>query len=566
MENRIKPKPYPQTDTPECEGVLLFKNCLNLAHVKTDIRERDKLPNVDGTIELVDGEGSPIGKFDVQVRKIPRGDIKYSCPVSLVAYSLKSTLPVLLICSDVEDKIVYWKHIHNLMPEYKMGTKTFTVHFNENNIIDKNESYIDQWRVILNDYQQRIIEYPKLKNLVDDNLLLNQIDQQDLIYFQTYIKEINLLLDRDFTCIKELFFPDILKLGVGIYDCSKDKITYQLHKIDIGETRPSVCVVKEDPMKALMRKRESDAFYACFSPRKDDPKTRAKEFIYGYLEKAFKKRLFSMHGEYLSAEMLYAFLDKYHKILGIEKSTEYEISQLEKGVYQYLPQAIAAFMYGSEGAREVHVDIDHFNRFCIELKTFPPNMKQSDIRLVFSNNRFLLKHIRESIEYLRSKSITKIYSPLKYSNSQDKPKHRRPFYIYDRETEIYNIKMILSNLLSEYEIFVKGNKLQLNDSPYLNNDTAIVFCYKPIAEENFGMPILSEMHFDNKDNVLDRLTTMVGENAYEDSHEIAQKFNRPPTFISTGIVDFLPKEELFLNFIYRLLGNDLEKHYNMRVY
>ena len=102
-----KPTPYSNTDAAEENAVVIFRSLLDPKRVKADIRTRDKYPNVDGTIELVDQENRPFGKFDIQVKKIGDGKNSYSCPATLVGYSEVSTLPVLLICTDVSLSKVY---------------------------------------------------------------------------------------------------------------------------------------------------------------------------------------------------------------------------------------------------------------------------------------------------------------------------------------------------------------------------------------------------------------------------------------------------------------------------
>jgi len=46
--------------------------------------------NTDGTIELVDDEQLPIGKIEVQVKKIPGGQTPYQCPVELLVFECLS--------------------------------------------------------------------------------------------------------------------------------------------------------------------------------------------------------------------------------------------------------------------------------------------------------------------------------------------------------------------------------------------------------------------------------------------------------------------------------------------
>ncbi len=121
----VKPAPYPNTDAAEVDAVNTFNSLINTKFVKSDIRTRDKVPNVDGTIELVDESRVPYGKIEVQIRKVPTGATSYSCPSTLVAYSTVSTLPFILICVDPEGKKAFWRKISATMPEYREGQKSF---------------------------------------------------------------------------------------------------------------------------------------------------------------------------------------------------------------------------------------------------------------------------------------------------------------------------------------------------------------------------------------------------------------------------------------------------------
>src|SRR5436309_520580 len=91
--SQLRPAPYSGTDAAETEAVTTFRSLLDSRRVRSDVRERDKLPNTDGYIELVDEGGHPRGKIEVQIKKLPAGAISYKCPTSLVAYSTITTLP-----------------------------------------------------------------------------------------------------------------------------------------------------------------------------------------------------------------------------------------------------------------------------------------------------------------------------------------------------------------------------------------------------------------------------------------------------------------------------------------
>lgn len=77
-----KPAGYPSTDAAEIEALNVLRMALDPVRVKADLKERDKHPNIDGYVELVDEDIKPVGKLEVQVRKIPEGVTKYQCPTS----------------------------------------------------------------------------------------------------------------------------------------------------------------------------------------------------------------------------------------------------------------------------------------------------------------------------------------------------------------------------------------------------------------------------------------------------------------------------------------------------
>ena len=111
-EKRIKPAAYSKTDTPEAEAVATFEFLADKKHLKLDLRKRDKVPNIDGYIEIVDDLGCPVGKLEVQIKKLPENERKMQCPLSLFSYSERTGNPVLFVAVDTGQKRAYWHHIH----------------------------------------------------------------------------------------------------------------------------------------------------------------------------------------------------------------------------------------------------------------------------------------------------------------------------------------------------------------------------------------------------------------------------------------------------------------------
>ncbi len=98
-EKRIRPAAYPQTDTPEVAAVATFEFLANHKNLKLDVWKRDKIPNIDGYIEIVDDLGYPVGKLEVQIKKLPDRELRMQCPLKLFAYSEKTGNPILICWS-----------------------------------------------------------------------------------------------------------------------------------------------------------------------------------------------------------------------------------------------------------------------------------------------------------------------------------------------------------------------------------------------------------------------------------------------------------------------------------
>lgn len=54
MNETIRPTSYSSTDEDEVLAIQIFEQSLDCSLVKSDIKKRDKTPNVDGYLEIVD--------------------------------------------------------------------------------------------------------------------------------------------------------------------------------------------------------------------------------------------------------------------------------------------------------------------------------------------------------------------------------------------------------------------------------------------------------------------------------------------------------------------------------
>ena len=99
------------------KSVRLVKDLLEDHHVNdSQLEEGGTLANIDGYIELLDGEDRIEAKFTVQVKHLtypPKETVAfYDIPQSLFGYAqrMKGELVIFIAC-DTDNKIFYWKHI-----------------------------------------------------------------------------------------------------------------------------------------------------------------------------------------------------------------------------------------------------------------------------------------------------------------------------------------------------------------------------------------------------------------------------------------------------------------------
>ena len=55
-----RPAGYTSTDSAEIEALNVFRAALDVDRVKLDLKERDRHPNIDGYVELVDDSYIPL--------------------------------------------------------------------------------------------------------------------------------------------------------------------------------------------------------------------------------------------------------------------------------------------------------------------------------------------------------------------------------------------------------------------------------------------------------------------------------------------------------------------------
>lgn len=571
----MRPRPYPPTDPAEQAAVTVFKSLIDNRYVKADVRTRDKYPNIDGTIELVDEDGIPLGKLDVQIRAIGVEKTKYSCPVSLVAYSTRSTLAVLLICVDASNKRAFWRHISPAMPEFKDNQQSFTIDFSlVSDLIDPTGNYIQRWTQIALDYQDRISKFPILDKEVANKLKLQGVEASDRELFQRFIDTVNNLLDNDFIAVKEILYPGGWKLGVGIVSSDQSHVHYQLYTIPYREPSPLVCKLDSGFFPA--RQASPNAICEVISSRESiaNHERAGKDFVLGEVRKIIEKRALPLYGPLLAADVLIAFVDSYYSCLGVAPDLDrYSVKDLEYALNQHLIQIWATLWSKIDIGSNVHIimDLDSLSDFLRRYPMKPVASTRVPVNFSIQSRSFPVKAAFDALRYLVANQIKDVLRPFGRRDLPPSPGRDWILSGYSSNNEISSITHVLSHSIEEYKVFTENNRFNFPKSPYLDSNTSVIFEYEPIGSTEFDGPGFREHHIDNIHHALPKQLVFIRD--AEHHHVDTSKFPNiavdgtvySASSSSNGFASFFFQPTPVLNLIYRMLSHDLSEHYKMTI-
>lgn len=571
-----KPAPYSNTDSAENRAVAIFQYKIDSDYIKADVKTRDKYPNIDGTVEIVDDDNVPLGKIEVQIRAIPSGTRKYSCPSSLVAYSDVSTLPVVLVCVDVSNEMIYWRSMSSSMPEHKAGQDSFTITFDPDvDQVDATNLYITRWMELASDYQECIARYPSLREKVENEFGLTNVTASKVVFFQRLADTLNNLLDIDFVAFKRALFPGTWKLGVGIIDVSSDVGTYLLYRIPYGENSPilskfegSLFELLKDVPNSFIAK---DVDTSEIQNATEEGHRLALEFVM----KAVKRRLLTVHGRLLAQELLFWFIDRFWFCLGLEKSDVYLLSDVSLALNRYLP------LWYSKAQEYLGSQTMDFEMVVTSLRPAELERIRSEAERAVSENApvplvrvfsdsLSFRAIFESLEYLRAISADQIHR-LYIPRSEDLMKGNFIWSGYDAEGLKHNIDLILTGSIDEYREFVSANNIVLEQSDYLGDEKAFVlaFDYQGCIDggRNFW---LTKLVVDNPNNRLEKVTIVdksIAEAVIQDRERQTIRIDGYDYKIISGGQEAgteLFSETPILDRVYSMLKEDLQLNYDLR--
>jgi len=470
------PAEYPKTGYPESESILCVQNLINRSRIKAHISENDKTPNHDGFFELLDENRKPIGKVTIQVKTLAAGEVKFSCPSELPAYSRTLSEPFLLLCADATNHRAFWKHIEWAMPEFKQAQKTFTIHFADADSIDAEGNYLERWISICDDYRKRVDGYLLLKQEADNVGVTDGITQEQIQDFQCMIDTINLQFESKWSVLKNRYFPSIWKIGAGIIDITTGGVQYQLYQIPYGKSELLVRKVSSSDFGfEAMVQNINILNLAWHSQSSWEGRKAGLEFIKGYVNKALKTYKFKVRGNVLATEIVTSFVRHYAVFLELQAQEEYDFQDLRARILARFFNSTWLSQHSSQ-IRQIGLGDIYCN--CIVKNgsipiTHHPMMPWPDNGL----SKFPLDTLYDALEYLNAQGTETLKNllPMPDINCDCDD----PMQSFSDSRELDRANYISSNIVQAYIDFLKGNELTFLSSICQDSQFSFVHYYAP---------------------------------------------------------------------------------------
>ncbi|EKO34201.1 DUF4365 domain-containing protein [Leptospira santarosai] len=434
-------KPYSNTDTAETESITVLRGKLDHKYLKLDIKERDKYPNIDGYIEIVDEKQKPIGKLELQVKTIKKNSSYYIDPSSIIYANEVAMLPVLLVLVNREKSKVYW-----LLLSKNVGIRTkggsYKVILQDLDFITETSIHIQKWIIATTEYQRRIKEFPILEELIEANKCtkpIEGVDERKLEYLQRFIDQLNISLDRDFRIIKETLFSGVWKLGIAVTTFN-ESLSFGLYAIKYGESDSTL--IKSFDQKGFDINgsgKVRSIYYTSQIP--EDPIKLAKIKIKSFFNDLLKSDSFPLILPEVANEYIFFVVNRYHYAFGFDKEqSQYSLLEIKKSLdfffFKWVYTAHKSINYPSHlnyiDISLVSVFTDEFSRKKISNEV--RNSKEDSPIYNFYTKEFSVFHLMEAIRILQNEKIENVFSTVPLP-VHDRLRLKNSNWIYHAYTE-----------------------------------------------------------------------------------------------------------------------------------
>jgi hypothetical protein len=499
-----EPAPYSKTSVQEIRTVNIFNYLVNSTYVKPFVDTSDKIPNIDGTIDITDENQYSLGKIEVQLKTLDEKNLnnpKYQCKLSFLAHCEKSKNPTFLIVVDIKNDKAYWMHINrDTLKEIKKNIKGETVNVNipKTNIIENgNDCYIKPWLDIVKAYNSIITNNKKIESelaeLKKEYEALSKLSNKAIGLVKNEFKEIHIFLDilnnaldNDYSIVKKIFYPNFWKLGFAFSNYQENSVIFAIYPIEYNKNDLLIKQFEEINFSNF----DKSFLRGIHSSSENLVKSKPFEYVYSLIHEQiksiFRNKLISFTNTFIANEFIIGFVDRYHKYLGLNKNkNKYLFTDIEKGINVFLPLLYQESnniipKYKEKGITEIEIPTDivnstpvkyfrsekKFNELSSKIKELIKTGIKPEIKLLLYDSSYNIEYLMKLFEMLKIRgydSASRVF-PVELSINKS-------CYSYK---EKYNSKIALEKL----KIFYKNLPVlfdQIMDSFFSKQKSEIIF-------------------------------------------------------------------------------------------
>ncbi|MFL0196031.1 DUF4365 domain-containing protein [Clostridium sp. WILCCON 0269] len=471
----------------------------------------DKYPNIDGFIELVNDNSEPIGKFEVQIKTLPKNhNGKYpNMPVSTINYAMEvSDSPVLFIYGDTDKQKLYWIHasqdyLKELPIRPNQKSKSINLKL-ENEISISNTNYIIDWTNTILEHKKKYKYYLVHRQEYDD---LKKFSDASLGMREDYFKEVhnfldyyNNLLDTDFQVVKDFFYPSSWKVGISIHNYSKNYVGFSIYPISYFENNVQIRIMSDAEAKNFNDKYNN--FRMCnYNPIRNHYKALAYELIKDKIKVILKNFFLSIdnNSRALYSNILFTFMDmiaaqyKFREsetLKGTYFNDSCDINEVSIVVTKLLPVIFAELSsksinkgYYTRVVGQVPI-FDPFSGLAIihedtNLEELYKSLEKGELSyepIILYNEKFPFTTLLDSIRILKSLgigSVKRIFKPRNYIRMSN---YGSSFWnVWDNNDLLVNLKSYVTNVYDSYHKFLRHNFSRLYEELKLTKNDIDVY-------------------------------------------------------------------------------------------
>ncbi len=341
------PAKYPKTNTAESDSIAVFNYIIDRECVKThSIKNMDKVPNHDGMIEITKKDQTPIGKLEVQIKKLPGGNAdspKYQCDKKFLSYCCRNfQLPVLLILVDTNNDVAYWNLMDQdllFLLDSKKGVNSVNVDIPKSNIIKKGDTdYVKSWIKIIDDCKEKAFNHNTLKQenkalraIVSKTESISGEENEIFIEIHKFLDILNYELDVNYSIIKEIYYDSAWKLGY-VYAEYGTSVVHSLYPIEYNKNDLQIKKVSREKLLELVEKRFSFALYFQEHPDEYRNKEYTKAWLFSELKPLFENKVFPIKDQILVREFIFAYINEFKDKCNLDVKDTFSVTELKESL------------------------------------------------------------------------------------------------------------------------------------------------------------------------------------------------------------------------------------------